>query len=96
MPVTRSRSVSTGHHRGGTFALRIQFKGENGEKVSGTSQDDIQSLVPWLKAILSILHLPHPKPSNVIKNNHTSSIIELFWDHPESTDVSVHVVHPPF
>ncbi|KAI0273041.1 hypothetical protein BGY98DRAFT_999644 [Russula aff. rugulosa BPL654] len=89
MPVTRSvsatRSVDSSQ-RGGTLALRIQFKGYNGQKVLRTSQDDVQSLVPWLKSILTTLHLPHPKPSNVIKNIDTSSIIEMFWDHAESTD----------
>ncbi len=94
MPVTRS--VSASHQRGGTLALRIQFKGYNGEKVLRTSQDDIQSLVPWLKVILTTLHLPHPKPTNVIKNIDTSSIIELFWDNAESTDVRAHVLHSPF
>jgi hypothetical protein len=99
MPVTRSvsatRSVDASQ-RGGTLALRIQFKGYNGQKVLRTSQDDVQSLVPWLKSILTTLHLPHPKPSNVIKNVDTSSIIEMFWDHAESTDVRVHVLHLPF
>src|SRR6267154_1760698 len=86
MPVTRS--VSASYERGGTLALRIQFRGSNGQKVLRTSQDDIQSIVPWLKAILTKLHLPHPKPTNVIKSTDTSSIIEMFWDHAESTDVS--------
>ena len=90
MPVTRTASAL--HKRGGTLALRIHFKGNNGQKVLRTSQDDIQSLVPWLKAILTTLHLPHPKPTNVIKRIDTSSTIELFWDHAESTDVSVHVL----
>ena len=89
------RSVSASQ-RGGTFALRIQFKGYNGQKVLRTHQDNIQSLVPWLKVILTTLHLPHPKPTNVIKNIDESSIIEMFWDHPESTDVSAHVPHPTF
>jgi hypothetical protein len=94
MPVTRS--VSASYQRGGTLALRIQFRGYNGEKVLRTSQDDVQSLVPWLKSILTTLHLPHPKPTNVIKSIDTSSIIEMFWDHAESTDVRVHVFHPLF
>jgi hypothetical protein len=94
MPVTRS--VSASYQKGGTLALRIQFKGYNGQKVLRTSQDDIQSLVPWLKAILTSLQLPHPKPTNVIKSIDTSSIIEMFWDHAESTDVRAHVLHPPF
>lgn len=84
MPVTRS--VSASYQHGGTFALRIQFKGYNGQKVLRTSQDDIQSIVPWLKAILTNLHLPHPKPTNVLKSIDTSSIIEMFWDHAESTE----------
>jgi len=86
MPVTRSGSSSASHRGGGTLVLRIQFKGYNGQKVLRTSQDNIQSLVPWLKVILTTLHLPHPKPTNVIKSVDTSSIIELFWDHAESTD----------
>jgi hypothetical protein len=94
MPVTRS--VSANYQKGGTLALRIQFKGYNGQKVLRTSQDDIQSLVPWLKAILTTLHLPHPKPMNVVKSIDTSSIIEMFWDHAESIDVRVHVLYPPF
>lgn len=92
MPVTRSAAASASHQRGGTVALRIHFKGHNGQKVLLTSQDDIQSLVPWLKSILTTLHLPHPKPTNVIKSADTSSIIELFWDHAESTHVRVHVL----
>lgn len=95
MPVTRSASASSSHQRGGTLALCIQFKGSNGQKVLRASQDDIQSLVPWLKAILTTLHLPHPKPTNVMKSIDTSSIIEMFWDHAESTDVRVHL-HPAF
>ncbi|KAN0125884.1 hypothetical protein V8E52_001091 [Russula decolorans] len=81
MPVTRS--VAASYRAGGTLALRIQFKGYNGTKVLRTNQNDIQSLVPWLKAILTTLHLPHPKPTNVIKTIDT--IIEMFWDHAEST-----------
>jgi hypothetical protein len=92
MPVTRS--VAASYRAGGTLALRIQFKGYNGTKVLRTNQNDIQSLVPWLKAILTTLHLPHPKPTNVIKTIDT--IIEMFWDHAESTAVRVHVLHPPF
>ncbi len=89
---------SGNHQRGGTLALRIQFKEYHGQKVSRTSQDDIQSLVPWLKAILSSLHLPHPKPTNVMKSNdsNNANVIEMFWDHAESTDVRAHVLHPPF
>jgi hypothetical protein len=85
MPVTRSVSA----RRGGTIALRIQFKGSNGQKVLLTSQDNIQSLVPWLKAVLTVLLLPHPKLTNVLKNIEISSIIEMFWDNPESIDVSM-------
>ena len=107
MPVTRSKSgsasqshVPEGHRRGGTVALRIQFNGYNGQKVLHTSPDDIQSLVPWLKSILSTLQLPHPKPTNVIRRigpiGTSNSIIEMFWDHAESTVVRVHVLHPPF
>jgi len=108
MPVTRSISaarlasapvpyiVSTGHQRAGTLALRIQFKGQNGQKVSRTSQDDIQSLVPWLKGILTTLHLPYPKSTNVMKSFDTSNVIEMFWDAVGSTAVRAHVLHPPF
>ena len=103
MPVTRSKSGSASqshvperHRSGGTLALRIQFNGYNGQKVLRTSPDDIQSLVPWLRAILTALHLPHPKPTNVIRRIGTSNIIEMFWDNAESTAVRVHVLHPPF
>lgn len=93
MPVTRSGasyvSVSastvsptvTASGRGCTLALRIHFKGDHGQKVLSTSKDDIQSLVPWLRDILTPLRLPHPKTTNVIKNIEASSIIEMFWDH---------------
>ncbi len=81
---------------GGTFALRIQFKGHGGDKVLYTSQNNVQSLVPWLRATLSSLHLPHPKPTNVLKSIDTSSIIDMFWDQAEGYDVRNYVLHPPF
>lgn len=66
--------------RGGALALRIRFNGRDGQKVSRTSKHDIQSLVPWLRAILSSLRLPHPKASNVFKRDDAPSTIDMFWD----------------
>jgi len=77
---------SSNHQKGGTLALRIQFKGLNGHKVLCTNQDDVQSLVPWLKTTMSSLQLPHPKPTNVLKSPDASSTIDMFWD-AENVDV---------
>jgi hypothetical protein len=80
---------------GGTLALRIQFNGLDGQKVSRTSQEDIHSLVPWLKATMSSLRLPHPKNTNVIKPNNATGVIEMFWDR-EYIDVRAYILYPPF
>jgi hypothetical protein len=78
--------------QGGTLAFRIQFNGQDGQKVLCTSQDDIESLVPWLWATLSSLHLPHPRPKNIIKRNDATSVIEMFWDHAMDVYVRAHVL----
>jgi hypothetical protein len=81
--------------RVGTIALRIQFNGRDGQNVSRSSQDDIQSLFPWLKATMSSLRLPHPKLSNVIKRIDATNVIDMFWD-GENIDVRAYVLYPPF
>ncbi|KAI0292029.1 hypothetical protein BC826DRAFT_461051 [Russula brevipes] len=61
-----------------TLALRIQFNGEDGQRVTG--QDDIQSLLPWLRDILSGFRLPHPKSTNVMKSSDVTNAIDMYWD----------------
>ncbi|KAI0002527.1 hypothetical protein BJV74DRAFT_882149 [Russula compacta] len=68
------------HKRSRTLALRIQFNGLDGLKVSSTGQGDIQSLVPWLRDTLKSLRLPHPKPTNIVKPSDATSIIDMYWD----------------
>jgi hypothetical protein len=82
------RSGGPVNSRSGTLALRIQFNGRDGQHVSRTSQDHIQSLLPWLRAVLTRLHLPHPKPTNVIKPNYATSVVDMYWDHPVVLDAS--------
>jgi hypothetical protein len=84
-----------GPPRGRTLALRIRFNGWSGQKVSRTSQDDMQSLVPWLRATMQSLRLPAPKSTNVFKRDEATGVIETFWDYAEA-NVRVHVPHPPF
>lgn len=74
--------ASSVNSRSGTLALRIQFNGWDGQNVSRTSQDHIQSLIPWLRAVLTRLHLPHPRPTNVIKSKDATRVVEMYWDHP--------------
>ncbi|KAH9965257.1 hypothetical protein BC827DRAFT_842120 [Russula dissimulans] len=63
-----------------TLALRIHFDGQGALRVLGTDQDDTQSLIPWLREVLTSLRLPHPKPSNVIRPNDYTSVIDMYWD----------------
>jgi len=63
-----------------TLALRIHFSGRDGLKVSATTQDDIESLIPWLRKTLTSLRLPHPKIQNIIKPHEATSIIDMYWD----------------
>jgi hypothetical protein len=63
-----------------TLALRIHFNGHHGFKVSTTTQDNIDSLLPWLRSTLSSLRLPHPKSQNVIKPHEATSFIDMYWD----------------
>jgi len=75
--IAMSRSVRVG---GYTVALRIRFDGQDGLRVLRTNQHDIPSLIPWLREILTSLRLPHPKPSNVLKPDDCTSVIEMYWD----------------
>jgi hypothetical protein len=88
-----------GHPRGGTLggtlALRIRFNGRDGQKVSRTGQHDIQSLAPWLRAVLSRLRIPHCKTSNVYKRDDAPSIIDVFWDYAD-VNVRAPVLQTPF
>ena len=63
-----------------TLALRIQFNGGDGLRVSDTGQDDIQSLLPWLRDILSSFRLQHPKSTNVMKSGDATNAIDMYWD----------------
>ena len=84
-----------GNPKGGTLALRLRFNGRDGQKVSRTGQHDVQSLVPWLRVVLSKLRLPHPKISNVFKRDDAPSIIDVFWGYAD-VNVRARVLHPPF
>ena len=86
---------SGGPPRGRTLALRIQFNGRSGQKVSRTSQDDIQSLLPWLRTTVKSLRQPEPKSTNVYKRDDAPGVIEMFWDYAEA-NVRVHVPYSPF
>ncbi|KAI9451777.1 hypothetical protein F5148DRAFT_1289913 [Russula earlei] len=88
-------SHSATHRRGSTLALRILFRGRARLRVLRTSKDDISSLLPWLRDILTDLRLPHPKSSNVIKPNDTTSAIEMYWD-VEFAQVGPRTLHQPF
>jgi len=63
-----------------TLALRIHFNRHDGLKVSATTQDDIESLIPWLRKTLTSLRLPHPKSQNIVKPHEATSIIDMYWD----------------
>lgn len=63
-----------------TVALRIHFNGREGPKVSATTQDEIESLFPWLRKTASSLRLPHPKSQNIIKPYEAASVIDMYWD----------------
>ena len=63
-----------------TLALRIHFNGREGLKVSATSQDEIESLFPWLRKTVTSLRLPHPKSQNIIKPYEATGVIDMFWD----------------
>jgi len=73
-------SYSATYKRSITLALRIHFNGHHGLKVSATTQDNIESLLPWLRDTLSSLRLPHPKSQNVIKPHEATSVIDMYWD----------------
>jgi hypothetical protein len=77
-----------------TLALRIQFGGQDGLKVSNTSPAHISSLAPWLRVILSDLRLPHPKQSNIVKpTSNSTGVIDMYWD-VETGNVRACVVYP--
>lgn len=79
-----------------TLALRIHFTGRDGVKVSATTQDDIESLLPWLRKTLTSLRLPQPKSQNVIKPYEATSVVDMYWD-VELTRVRSRVLlYPPF
>jgi len=82
-------------HRIFTLALRIQFSGRDALKISGTSQDRFQSLLPWLRKILTSLRLPCPKTANFVKPYDARGIIDMFWD-IEADKVSSRVLYPSF
>lgn len=82
------------HRRTCTLALRIQFNGPDGVKVSSTAQSHVQSLVPWLRITLTSLRLPQPKSTNIVKPSDATSI-DMYWD-VETDSVRAHVLYPPF
>jgi|SRR5712671_5900360 len=89
------RSAIHAERRGNTLAMRIRFDGQSALRVLRTNQDNIQSLIPWLREILTSFRLPHPKSSNVIKPNDYASVIEMYWD-IASTQVGARVLYQPF
>ena len=86
-------SRATAQRKNITLALRIQFNGQDGLTISNTRQGFLQSLVPWLRHILTSLRLPHPKPTNIVKPNDGIGVIDMYWD-LEKTNVRACVVHP--
>lgn len=82
-------------HRTSTLALRVQFYGRDGQKVLGTSQDDIQSLLPLIRRALTSLRLPFPKSTNVFKPDDAKSIIDMYWD-VVTIRVRSRVLYPSF
>ena len=82
------------HKKNITLALRIQFGGQDGLKVSNTSQAHVFSLAPWLRTILSGLCLPHPKQSNIVKpTTNSTGVIDMYWD-VETGNVRARVIYP--
>lgn len=79
-----------------TLALRIRFNGRNGLKVSAATQDNIESLIPWLRKTLTSLRLPHPKIQNIIKPHEATSDIDMYWDVDLARVKSRVLLYPPF
>jgi len=82
--------------RSTTLALRIHFNGRDGLEVSATTQDNIESLIPWLRKTLTRLRLPHPKSQNIIKPHEATSIIDMYWDVDLARVRSRVLLCPPF